>query len=343
MNTHTRPFCSLLALLLGVLLSVGGCAGGSSGGGGAIGQWRSAPGGTLQTRSTPWDYQSRPGRLITTPHYVIYTTVTDAQLESQLPQVMELAFSQYQILTPGLAFQDQGGGMPCYIFGTRPEWMDYTRRTTGADAKLYLAINRGGFTIRDQYVAYQVGVRETLSVAAHEGWHQYCSRHFKGRLPPFLEEGFACTFETIRFEGGQPQLNSQLNGLRAQQLRKSSENGALWSLRELSQLHAGMVVTRPGPRIEAFYAQSWAFARFLQEGVDGKYRPRLQQLITDLSRGTVADPTGSHTSPGGPWLPGSAPLLLEHYLGAPIDQVDAEFRVFMHQIAYDEFARHFQP
>lgn len=254
---------------------------------------------------------------------------------------METALSQYRLLTPGLEFR--GEPMPCYVFGSRGEWMDFTRRTTGGDAQLYLAITRGGYTTGDKYVAYLVGEKETISVACHEGWHQFCARHFSGRLPPFLEEGFACTFETVRFEDGKPQINTTINGLRAQQLRKSSENGALWPLRELCQLHAGMVVNRPGPRIEAFYAQSWAFARFLQEGAGGKYRPALQRLIGDLERGSVQDSTGSHTSARGPWLPGAAPILLERYLGASLEDVDAEFRVFVKQVAYDEFARHFQP
>jgi hypothetical protein len=81
----------------------------------------------------------------------------------------------------------------------------------------------------------------------------------------------------------------------------------------------------------------------LQEGAGGKYRAGFQRLIMDLSTGKVDDPTGSHTTANGPWLPGSAPVLLERYLGAPLEQVDVEFREFVRQVAYDEFARHFQP
>ena len=74
--------------------------------------------------------------------------------------------------------------MACYLFQTRDEWAAFTRTRTGADAAIYLQINRGGYTVRDWYVAYFIGDLGTYSVAAHEGFHQYVARHFRSRLPP---------------------------------------------------------------------------------------------------------------------------------------------------------------
>ena len=73
-----------------------------------------------------------------------------------------------------------------------------TARHTGMDAAIYLQITRGGYTIGDWFVSYYVGENATYSVASHEGWHQYVARNFRGRLPPFLEEGTASSDEKER-------------------------------------------------------------------------------------------------------------------------------------------------
>ena len=52
-------------------------------------------------------------------------------------------------------------------------------------------------------------------------------------------------------------------------------------------MHAGEVVALPGSKIEAFYAQNWAFAEFLWDAENGKYRPAFQRLLTDCANGTV--------------------------------------------------------
>ena len=40
-------------------------------------------------------------------------------------------------------------------------------------------------------VLYNIGTRDTFAIAAHEGWHQFSGRHFKYRLPSWLDEGVA--------------------------------------------------------------------------------------------------------------------------------------------------------
>ena len=53
-------------------------------------------------------------------------------------------------------------------------------------------------------MAYFIGDLGTYSVAAHEGLHQFLARHFKSRPPPFLEEGMACMFEDVKWDGDLP-------------------------------------------------------------------------------------------------------------------------------------------
>ena len=115
-----------------------------------------------------------------------------------LATVMEGALAQYQRFTPGVRLSTRP--MECYVFAQRGEWAKFTKDRTGADAAVYLQINRGGYTVRDWYVAYFIGDMGTYSVAAHEGWHQFIARHFKSRPPPFLEEGLACMFEEVRWD-----------------------------------------------------------------------------------------------------------------------------------------------
>jgi len=51
-------------------------------------------------------------------------------------------------------------------------------------------------------VVYYIGRERTFSALGHEGWHQFNSRHFKFRLPSWLDEGIAMLFEIHRSEKG---------------------------------------------------------------------------------------------------------------------------------------------
>ena len=113
-------------------------------------------------------------------------------------------------------------------------------------------------------------------------------------------------------------------------------------LLELVTLHAGQVVGKSGIRIEAFYSQCWAFARYLWEGENGKYRPALQKLLADAAAGTIYDPTGSLRLAYLGWNPAGVRPMLEHYLGADLPTIEAGYRQFIHKVAYDDVMEQFQ-
>jgi hypothetical protein len=276
-----------------------------------------------------------------TQHYTIYSTIADRpDLLARMGQLMEGAFLQYRSLVPQVPPTDHP--MLCYLFGTYNEWANFTVAHTGADSEVYLKISRGGYTIQDWYVSYFLGNDiGTYSVAAHEGWHQFVARHFKGRLPPFLEEGLACMFEDVDWDGDLPRWNLSLNPSRTLSLRKVLDEREQFPLSELITLHAGQVVGRSGVKIEAFYAQNWAFARFLWEGENKKYRPALQQLLADTAAGIVADPTGSLRRKYLPWNPEGVRPMLEHYLGQDLSVTQTEFDAFMKKVAYQEMSEQF--
>ena len=320
-----------LLLLLTISFWTGGCAGSDPA------MQLHGPSTEPQTRTEPWSYGDDPGVVIHTDHYDIYTTIVDPDIRRRMAEVMEGALGEYQRVAPGVPLTNKP--MICYLFATREEWVDYTRRHTGVDAYIYLQISRGGYTVRDWYAGYYLGsTAATMSVAAHEGWHQFASRHFKGRLPPFLEEGIATMFEDIEWDNNLPQWNLSKNRSRLQSLRNAVEGNYLYPLPELAMKHAGNVVAESGNRVEAFYGENWAFATFLWGAENGKYRPAMRRLISDIADGSVEDPTGVHKNKNLPWNPSGVKPMLERYLGMSLDAVDVQYQKYIRKVAFDDYA-----
>jgi hypothetical protein len=326
--TRIGRLVACLSLCVGLLVC--GCASPTT-----LGRWE-GPAAPAPTTSLPWSYGDEKGQIIQTSHYRIHTTIKDEEVLLLLPQIMEGAVPMYQQVVPNLTMSESG--MDCYVFHWRSEWDAYTQRNAGKDASIYLQIRNGGYTMRDRYVAYYIGRSGTFSVTAHEGWHQFLGRHFIGRVPPFLEEGLACMFETISWKDRLPRWNLMLNPPRAQTLRRAMDSKTIWPLEKLCAMHAGDIVGDASGRIDAFYAQSWAFARFLWEGENGKYRPALQKWLAETAAGTVYDPAQSYNLSTAPWNRHAAVPMMEHYLGMDINSIDKEYQLFMKKIAYEELS-----
>lgn len=269
---------------------------------------------------------SDSARKLITPHYILYTTIQNDDIVQRLGQLMEGAFEQYRQVAPGLTLTDKP--LECYLFENRQQWAQFTKARTGEDAAIYLQINRGGYTAGDRFVSYFIGDLGTYSVAAHEGWHQFSARHFRTRPPPFLEEGLACLFEDVKWEGDLPRWDLSSNPTRLASLRRSAANGAFLPLSQLVGMHAGQVVDKSSRHIEAFYAQGWAFARFCREAHGGKYRPGLEKLLLDCAQG-VAYPTSGPIDRYWHWERASAKPLLERYLGGDFDAIERDYQSFI--------------
>jgi hypothetical protein len=160
-------------------------------------------------RVEPWQFEGQPGQKLLTEHYVIHSTITDQQIVGGVAQVLEGALTQYQQLAPEVPLTQKR--LECFLFANRQQWAKFTAKHTGDDAAVYLQINRGGYTVGDWFVAYFLGDIGTYSVAAHEGFHQYLGRHLQQRIPPFLEEGLACMFEDVTWEGYLPRWDLTIN------------------------------------------------------------------------------------------------------------------------------------
>lgn len=317
-----------LGLYVGLLAA--GCASQTS-----VGRWE-GPAQATQAQTQEWIFGEEKARVLRSQHYNVYTTIEDDEVLDLLPQVMEGAHSMYKQVCPSVP--ETTRPLDCFIFRWRSEWDQYTQRYTGQDARIYLQIRSGGYTLRDRYVAYYIGRLGTFSVASHEGWHQYAGRHFKGRLPPFLEEGMACMFETITWQDRLPRWNLSVNVPRAQTLRKAIDGKDLFPLEKLCAMHAGDIVGESNDKIDTFYAQAWAFARFLYEAENGRYRPAMQKWLAETADGTVADPTKSHNRALAPWRRQAVKPMIEHYLGMSIGQVESAYQAWMRKIAFEELS-----
>lgn len=277
-----------------------------------------------------WNFGDAGARLIKTPHYNLYTTLDDEEVLANVAQLLEGAYEQYRALVPDAPVS--ATRMNTYLFQYRYEWAAFTEANTGDDASIYLQILRGGYTYGDNAVTYFIGDRSTYSVTSHEGWHQFVGRHFKSRLPPFLEEGIACLFENVNFDGLLPRWNQSVNDNRQEKLAAAVAGDHLWPLEQLLRMHAGEVVDQPVERIEAFYAQGWALARFLWEGDEARHRPAMQRLLGDAANGRLPIPISVGSS-GNLWRPAAAKPLLEHYLQMPFEEIEQRYQAYVRIIA----------
>lgn len=321
-RTSLAPALNACLVLILLLFTLAGCSTRSQG------TW-AGPAFPAQTRLDPLNQQQPRTRCITTVHYRIYTDIADLETLDRLAQLMEGAYTQYCTICPVLSHSTPNPQpMPCYLFARRAQWAEFTSRHTGPDAAIYLQIDRGAYTINDHFVAFWLGDRGTYAVASHEGFHQFVAHHFAGRIAPALEEGFACLFESVAWEESLPRWNLEFGGKRADDLARALSDRKMWPLPELLRLHAGDVISQPRPRIDAFYAQNWAFARFLWYSQDQKYRPAVQRYLADTAAGQAWRPPNtaaySKLKPRD-WNPDLAVLQLEHYLGQSLRDLEPAY------------------
>ena len=202
MNSFCARRLWLAAALLGSGLAAGlmaGCAAGGdsyTGDAGAMVELSKEP-----LKIEPRLFGNHAGVLITTPHYHIYTTIEDPLYRRLLTKVLEGAYARGTLANPQAQVN---GPLDCYVFASRGQWETYTRAQAGSNAPIYLQISAGGYCQEGVFAGYDIGRDQTLSVVAHEAWHQYAFFAFKDRLPAWLDEGLATQNEAIEWQGTTP-------------------------------------------------------------------------------------------------------------------------------------------
>ncbi len=278
-----KNWAALLSTVCGSLLLMG-CGAAGTGSGYAANAEAMQALSQEQLPSTPWKFGEHPGNELTGGHYRIFTTIDDPLYEHLLLKILEAAYARGQEAVPSAKVT---GPLDCYVFSNRDEWEAYTRVRAGSNAPIYLQISAGGYCQMGVFAGYDIGRDQTLSVIAHEAWHQFSWFAFKDRLPSWLEEGLATQNEGIEWQGTTPVFRSELNYRRFLALKDAIRENRLWKISDLVATHAGRVIKLPQKHIDSYYAQVWSLVLFLKSSP--VYAPRLQAMLNDASAGKLTE------------------------------------------------------
>ena len=287
-----------------------------------------------------WDNQYGDGLVITTNHYRIFTTLLEPLMLSQIPGFMESAYRGYQNQFPKkIATANK---FDVYLFATRKQWDDFTIDFTGSQAPLYHKIKKGAYCLNGACVAYNIGRERTFSVLGHEGWHQFNSRHFKYRLPSWLDEGIAMQFEANKYENGLFVFDPALNLQRLGTLKQTMIKKKMIPLKNLVGMNPGEVlVTEDSDSVGAFYSQSYALTRFLREENYGKRLASYHQMLMGGLNGSwpldpmicrLAADRNIPLTIG--WNRIAGTKLFEEYISDDFDKIEKEYITFCRKIVY---------
>lgn len=229
----------------------------------------------------PWNYGKQAGRKYVSPHYEIFTTIRDEALTRALPELMEVAFEEFQKIVPPTRAPAER--MKVYLFATRAEWAYFTKQFTGPRARQYLLVRNGGYSHEGVSVIQYAAHQTTMPIMAHEGFHQYLHHYVNTAVPAWLNEGLAVYFEGQRWGAEKfKNFDPWYNPLRRNILAEAVVNRRLFALPELLDTNAGRVLRLSTRAVGTYYAQLWALVLFLKEGENGKYVADLERLLGQL-------------------------------------------------------------
>lgn len=306
----------------------------------------------------PWKYGEVDGRRVSTAHYEIFTTLTDQQLLTALPELMESAFAYFQRLAPPAKARSVDERMPVYLFRTREEWATFTTRFTGPRAPEFLRITNGGYSERGVTVIKYVAHQTTFPIMAHEAFHQYVHHYIGTWMPAWLNEGLATYCEGQRWQGSRvKEFDPWHNPIRRNSLAEALARNELFALPDLLATNAGRVISLSTRAVSTYYAQLWGLILYLREGEGAKYAPSFHRMLAGLSGRDSGEAVLSENADADPCLraeaiavperrselaPASMRRAAEHrprvmtgeslfrqYITEDLDAFDRDFRAFL--------------
>jgi hypothetical protein len=252
----------------------------------------------------PWTFENDPGKALTTDNFVIFTTERSNIITQRMPAFLEAALVNYRSAVGSLP--PPARPIDVYVMNDRAQWQTLTLSILGARGQAVVnGIRRGGFTTQGKCLLFDIGAFDTMSIAAHEGWHAYTQTTFTETLPMWAEEGLSTYMEGHRWNGAAPQFNGWANIARFDRLRVAVKDNALMPLEgvlasspnqmigmkgEVGDERIGAAGVTPAGATDGpilWYSQAWALIHFLNEGEGGKYRPAFQQMIQDAASGQM--------------------------------------------------------
>ena len=280
----------------------------------------------------PWTFGAATGRVITTPSYRIFTTLGPGIISSRVPEFAETALARYRTAFGPLPPPPQT--LDTYILANRPQWSRAAAQLLGTSGAAYQQIIRGGVTTGGRSILYDIGPRDTFSLIAHEGWHQYSQSTFREPLPVWLEEGIATVMEGFRWRAddpAEPEFLPWSNLERFDQLRDAVNRRTLVSLPDLLAGSPAKSIEGGSDPALTYYSQVWALTLFLSEGDGGRYSTSLAELLTDATRGTISRRVrGAQGGSPGDILRarGTGPGVFLVYFDADLDRASAAYSAF---------------
>ena len=237
-----------------------------------------------EVRHEPWDTGYAGGTKYSTEHYRIFSTTNNRPLLEAMPAFMEASYARYLALT-SLPEDKSIGPMQIYLMGTRAEWAVLTRNVIPGDVQTVLSIQAGGFCYNKTCLFWDIGVTGTLSVAAHEGLHQFFAHRLKHHLPLWLEEGLCVTAEGYDIDRDMVVFTPQRNITRFSGLRETIMTGRWIPLSKLIKMDSGDALNAGGTNAQAlgYYAQLWSLVLYIRSVP--AYRAGLEQLLADAAAG----------------------------------------------------------
>lgn len=289
-----------------------------------------------------WNNQYGPGLKLTTAHYEIFTTLLEASMLRHSAGFIESAYKAYNLQLPEPI--ETRSKFTIYLFADRRQWEDFTNNFAGGQAEIFLRIKAGAYCHNGVCVAYDIGVERTFSVLAHEGWHQFSERHFKFRLPSWLDEGVAMLFETQTAGDGTFGFEPAENAYRLDALKKTMLKDKMLPLRDLIATTPGDVLaTDQTEAVMGFYSQSYALIRFMRESGGGERLDDYRRLLADGLRGNWPLDEVSKKIAADRNIPRNilwnhlvSLVLFHEYIGDDYEPVEKEYLAFCRQIVADE-------
>ncbi|MFG0274765.1 MAG: DUF1570 domain-containing protein [Phycisphaerales bacterium] len=279
-----------------------------------------------------WTFGAAEGQIIRTRHYRLYTTERDPVLLSRMPGFLEAALAHYRgaiVALPAPPIR-----LDTYLMDNRAQWRVLSRRLSPELAEQYDNIPRGGYASGGVGVFYDLGVYDTMAIAAHEGWHQYMQRTFREPLPVWLDEGLASYMEGHRWAGGTPVFLAWANVERFDRLRADVSAGVTVPLDRLLDMRPADELGSTTGSALTYYAQVWALVHFLREGEGGRYRDGLRDLVADAAEGRLSRRLllrlGSEGADRRSMRIG--PSVFHAYFGDDLDAIGREYDAFLREI-----------
>lgn len=229
------------------------------------------------------------GVQLLTDHFDLRITARDEAIRRYLPGFMETAFEEYRRCKP--LESESSGRMVTYLFDTRTEWAAFTVQNYPRQAGTYLHIQSGGYTdfATATSVTHDLGRDRTLSLLAHEGFHQYLAANLQQPVPAWLNEGLACQFEAFDLYEQRPTFTPANNFLRKNHLREALARDATFlPLVQLLNMDAGDALRDRSQPTRSYYAQVWALVLMLRRDRENEHAKGFARLVTDAGTKRLA-------------------------------------------------------